>query len=75
MLMAAYMREGGVKNPQNHAYVIYGCPHTKQHLSMTYVHESEVSFNRLKHKWMDRQTRSMKWTSRLLTIPKITSCS
>ena len=26
MLMDAYDREGGVKNPQNHAYVIYGCP-------------------------------------------------
>ena len=24
--MDAYGREGGVKNPQNHAYVIYGCP-------------------------------------------------
>ena len=26
MLMDAYGREGGVKNPKNHAYVIYGCP-------------------------------------------------
>ena len=26
MLMDAYIREGGVKNPKNHAYVIYGCP-------------------------------------------------
>ena len=26
MLMDAYGREGGVKNHQNHAYVIYGCP-------------------------------------------------
>ena len=29
MLMDAYGREGGVKNPKNHAYVIYGCPHIK----------------------------------------------
>ena len=27
MLMDAYGREGGVKNPKNHAYVIYGYPH------------------------------------------------
>ena len=28
MLMDAYGREGGVKNPKNHAYVIYGCLQT-----------------------------------------------
>ena len=26
MLKFAYVWEGGVKNCQNHAYVIYGCP-------------------------------------------------
>ena len=26
MLTVAYVREGGVKTCQNHAYVIYGCP-------------------------------------------------
>ena len=26
MLTVAYVGGGGVKNPQNHAYVIYGCP-------------------------------------------------
>ena len=28
MLTVAYVGEGGVKNCQNYAYVIYGCPHS-----------------------------------------------
>ena len=45
MLMDAYGREGGVKNPQNHAYVIYGCPLIQVCLAQSHADSASRALN------------------------------
>ena len=41
MLKVAYVREGGVKNCQNHPYVTYGCP-----LQLIKLTKNKITFAR-----------------------------
>ena len=44
MLTVAYIGEGGVKNPQNYAYVIYGWPQSASSISANDFRSGEEIF-------------------------------